>query len=150
MQRGGLGLGDRRHPGQEVVDESELLGRVLRELGLGGVVGGGEESLQRGQLLGDHLDDDPTSIGRVGDTADIARLLESIDEPRDGPGREAHELGQPSGRGRAGVDEQLERTDIRVAQAEPDGHALAEDLALEVDPPECSDDGVEGGIAIHG
>ncbi len=52
------------------------------------------------------------------------------------PDDEAHQLGQPAGRRRAGVDQHLERLDVRFGQAEPDGHGLSEERALEIHPPE--------------
>ena len=89
--------------------------RVVADLRRALVADAGHRGLDRGDALRDELDDDPAAVGRVGDAADVAGLLEAVDDPGDGAGRQAHELGQPAGRGRAAVDEHLEGLDIGLA-----------------------------------
>ena len=105
--------------------------------------------LDGGHLLGDDLDDDPPPVGRVGDAPHIARLLEAVDDAGDGAGRQAHQLGQPAGGRRAGVEEDLERLDVGLGQAEPDGDRLAEERALEVHAAQGAEDGIDR-FAVHG
>jgi hypothetical protein len=47
-----------------------------------------ERRLDGGDPLGDDLDDHPPAVGGVGDSADVARLLEPVDDARDRAGRE--------------------------------------------------------------
>ena len=102
-----------------------------------------EGRLDRGDLLGDHLDDHPPPVRRIGDPPDVARLLEAVDDAGDRAGGEARDLRQPAGRGGAHVDELLEGLDVGLGQAEADRHGLAEERALEVDPPKRAEDGID-------
>ena len=149
-QAGGLGLGQRGHPAEEVVDRGQLLGGVLADLGLGGALERAHQGLEARRALRDDLDDDPPAIGGVGGSPHVARLLEAVDHPGDGARGHAHELGELAGRGRAAVEEELEGVDVRLGQAEPDGDGLAEDRALEVDAAKGLDDRLHRLIAIHG
>ncbi len=109
----------------------------------------GHRRLHLGHLLRDQLDDDPPAIGRVGDAPDVARLLEAVDDAGDRAGRQAHQLRQPAGRRGAGVEQDLERLDVRLGQAEADRHGLPEERALEVHPAQRPDDRIDG-FAVHG
>ena len=141
--------GDRRHARQEVVDDGQLGLRVAADLVRALVADAGHGRLDCGHPLRDELDDHAPAVGRVGDPADVAGLLEPVDDAGDGAGRQAHELGQAAGGGGAGVDEHLERLDVGLGQAEADGHRLPEERALEVDPAQRPDDRIDP-IAVHG
>ena len=117
--------------------------RVLADLDGALVADPVERRLDRGDPVGDELDDDPPAVGGVGDTPDIAGLLEPVDDARDGARGEAHELGQATGGGGAGVDEDFEGLDVGLGQAEADGDGLAEERALEIHPAQGPEDGVD-------
>ena len=102
-----------------------------------------------GHAVGHELDDDAPPVGRVGDPADVAGLLQAVDDAGDRAGRQAHEVGQPAGGRRAAVEEHLERLDVGLGQAEPEGDRLAEERPLEVDPAQGAEDGIDR-FAIHG
>jgi hypothetical protein len=94
------------------------------------------------------LDDDAAPVGGIGDAPDVAGLLEPVDHAGDRTGGQAREVGQPPGGRRARIDEDLEGLDVRLGQAEPDGHGLPEQGALEVDVPQGAQHGVDG-FAVH-
>ena len=48
-----------------------------------------------------------------------------------------------TGRRGAGVEQHLERLDVRLGQAEADRHGLPEERALEVHPAQRADDGID-------
>ena len=102
-----------------------------------------ERRLHAGNLVGHDLDDDPPAVGRVGDAPDVAGLLEPVDDPGDRAGRQAHELRERPAVVDARVDEDLERLDVGLGQAEPDGHGLAEERSLEVDPAQRPEDRID-------
>jgi hypothetical protein len=54
-----------------------------------------------------------------------------------------------SGTTSTGVDQQLERIDVRFAQAEPDRHRLPEDRALEIDAPQGANHALDTGSSFH-
>ena len=146
---GRLGLGEVGHPRQEVVDERELLRGVAADLLLRRALERREQRLDGRHPLGHDLDDDPPAIGRIGRAPDVAGLLEPIDDPGDRARGQAHQVGQLARRRGAGVDQQLERVDVRLAETEPDGDRLAEDRSLEVDAPEGPDDAVDTLSFVH-
>ena len=148
-EAGRLGLGEVGHPRQEVVDERELLRRVAADLLLRRALERLEQRLDGRHPLGHDLDDDAPAVGRVGRAPDVAGLLEPVDDAGDGARGQAHQLGQLAGGRGAGVDQQLERVDVRLAETEPDGDRLAEDRSLEVDAPEGPDDAVDALSLVH-
>ena len=95
----------RRHPRQKVVDDGQLLVGVLRDLGGGLLAELVHRGLDRDHLLGDELDDHASAVGRVGDTPDVAPLLEAVDDARDRAGRQAHQLREATGRRSAGIQQ---------------------------------------------
>ena len=99
-----------------------------------------ERRLDRGDLLGDDLDDDPAPVGRVGDPADVAGLLEPVDDAGDGAARQPGQLGEPAGGCGSELHQRLERLDVGLGQAEADRHGLAEERALDVDAAKRADD----------
>ena len=134
---------------EEVVDRGELLGGVAVDLVGGGSLERIEQRLDGGHPLGDDFDDDPSAVGRVGDASDVARLLEPVDEPGDRARGQAHDLGELAGRGRPGVDQELEGVDVGLGEAQSDGDGLAEDRALEVDPSKRPDDAFDALSLVH-
>ena len=102
-----------------------------------------------GEALGHDLDDDAPPIGRVGRAPHVAGLLEAVEHARDRAGRQVEQLGEATRGDRVAVDEQLERLDVRLGQAQADGDRLPEDLAVEVDLAERADDRVDRGITFH-
>ena len=148
-QRRGLLARDRRHARQEVVDDGKLGLAVVADLVGARFADPAERRLDAGHLLGHDLDDHPTPVGRVGDAPDVARLLEPIDDPGHRAGRQAHDIRQRAGGRRARVDEDLERLDVGLGEAEADGHRLAEERSLQVDPTQRAQHRVDL-IAVHG
>ncbi len=140
---------DRLHAGQEVVDHVQLGLRVVTDLRRALVADTGHRGLDRGDALRDELDDDAPAIGGVGDATDVAGLLQAVDDAGDRAGRQPHEIGQPAGGGRPAIDEDLERLDIGLREAEPDRDGLPEERPLEVDATQGTKDGIDG-FAIHG
>ena len=102
-----------------------------------------------GHALRHELDDDAPAIGGIGDPAHIAGLLQAIDDAGDRAGRQAREVGQHAGGRRAAVEEHLERLDVGLGQAEPEGHRVAEQRPLEVDAAQGAEDGIDQ-FAVHG
>ena len=144
-----LVAGDVCHARQEVIDDGELALAEVADLDRALLADAGHRGLDIRDLLGNDLDDDSPPIGRIGDPADVAGLLEPVDDAGDRAGRQAHQVGQLAGRRGPAVDEQLERLDVGLGEAEADGDGLAEERALEVDPAQRPDDGIDA-CAVHG
>ena len=145
----GLFARDGGHTREEVIDDCKLRLAVVADLVGARVADPAERRLDAGHVLGHDLDDHAPPIGRVGDAPDVARLFEPIDDPGHGAGREAHQVRERAGSRRARVDEDLERLDVGLGKAKPDGHRLAEERALEVDPAQRSQHRVDL-ITVHG
>jgi hypothetical protein len=79
---------------------------------------------------GNRFDEDPTSVGRVGDSTDIAGLLESIDHPRRRAGRQAGQLGESSNRQGAFYKQPVEALDISARETETVRYGKAEQSRL--------------------
>ena len=105
----------------------ELGLRVVADLRCTLVADAGHRGLDRGDALRDEFDDDASAVGGVGDATNVPRLLQAIDDPGDGTGRQPHEVGQPAGRGRPAVDQDLERLDVGLREPEPDRDGLPEE-----------------------
>ena len=148
-ERGRLLVPDRRHAGQEVVDDGQLGLRVSADLRRALVADARHGCLDTSHALRHELDDDAPAVGRIGDAAHIAGLLEAVDHAGDRAGRQAREVGQHAGGRRAAVEEHLERLDIGLGQAEPEGHRVAEQRPLEVDAAQGAEDGIDR-FAVHG
>ena len=145
----GLLARDRGHARQEVVDDRKLGLAVVADLVGARLADPAQRRLDAGHLVGHDLDDHAPPVGRVGDAPDVARLFEPVDDPGHRTGRQAHQVRQRAGGRRARVDEDLERLDVGLGEAEPDGHRLAEERSLEVDPAQRSQHRVDL-IAVHG
>lgn len=74
--------------------------------------------------VGDHQD--AAAIGRVGLPAGEAATLEAVDDARDGPGGQPGQVGEPAGRHRAVLAEQIERFEVGRVHAGAGGHGRAE------------------------
>ena len=148
-ERGRLLEPDLGHAGQEVVDDGELGRGVLADLRRALVADAGHRCGDSRDAVGHELDDDAPPIGGVGDTAHVAGLLQAIDDAGDRAGGQARQVGQLARGRRAAVDEHLERLDVGLGQAEPEGHRVAEERPLEVDTTQGAEDGIDR-IAIDG
>src|SRR5206468_12294524 len=108
-----------------------------------------ERRLDRGHLLWNDLDDHPPAVSWIGDTPDVAALLEAVDDAGDGAAREPGQLRQPARRRVAHVHQGLERLDVGLGPASPDRDGLPEERALKVHPTQGPDDGIDV-VAVHG
>jgi hypothetical protein len=105
-------VGDLGDPREEIVDDGEVGVAVVADLGRALLADASHRGLNGRDLLGNDLHDHPPPIRRVGDTPNVAGLLQTIDDAGDRARGEAHDLGQATGRGRARVDQELERLDV--------------------------------------